>query len=55
MKCKHGLAIEENPIGEKICYCEIWAEWRNITLGDCIRNCESEEKAEPKGGKNENT
>jgi len=41
--CKHCLAVRWNEIGEKLAFCEIWGEWKNITLGDCVGNCESEE------------
>lgn len=42
--CKHGIGeIYLNPIGERCLFCEIWDEQRNIDLGDCLGNCESEE------------
>lgn len=42
-ECKHGYGIEENEIGEKVCFCEEWDSNRNITLGECIGNCEMQE------------
>ena len=47
--CKHCLAMQWNEIGEKLAYCDIWGEWKNITLGDCIGNCESEERGAEDG------
>lgn len=42
--CKHGIGeIYLNSIGERCLFCEIWDEQRNIDLGDCLGNCESEE------------
>ena len=41
--CKHGYDIGYNAIGEVIVFCEIFGEWRNVTLGDCIGNCDGEE------------
>ena len=32
----------ENDIGEDVAYCELWGEWKNVTLGDCFGNCESQ-------------
>lgn len=43
IRCKHGYDIANNEIGEVVVFCEIFGEWRNVTLGDCIGNCESEE------------
>lgn len=43
-KCKHCMAVTENEIGETIVLCDIWDEWRNVTLGDCFGNCESQEE-----------
>lgn len=43
-ECKHCLVVQWNELGEKLALCEIWGEWKNITLGDCVGNCESEEK-----------
>lgn len=47
-KCKHGLACHINEIGEDEVYCELTALWMNVSLGDCLGNCESEEL--PEGG-----
>ena len=42
--CKHCLgSIEQNEIGEDICYCELTDMYMNITLGDCFGNCEAQE------------
>ena len=42
--CKHCLGeITENEIEEKGCYCELTGKWENITLGDCLNNCEAQE------------
>lgn len=43
-ECIHSLGCKENAIGEKVAFCEIWCEWKNITLGDCFGNCESQEE-----------
>lgn len=45
-ECKHCLAVSWNEIGEKLAMCENWGEWKNVTLGDCVGNCESEENDE---------
>ena len=50
-ECKHCLAVQWNEIGEKLAYCDIWGEWKNITLGDCIGNCESQEEVLSEDGK----
>lgn len=42
-ECKYCTLITENVIGETVVYCDIWAEWKNVTLGDCFGNCESQE------------
>lgn len=44
--CKHCHGVGWNEIGEELAFCELWAEWRNVTLGDCVGNCESEEREE---------
>lgn len=41
--CKHGYDIGANAIGEVIVFCEIFGAWRNVTLGECIGNCDGEE------------
>lgn len=41
--CKHGIGKHFNEIGEEEVYCELTARWMNVTLGDCLGNCESEE------------
>jgi hypothetical protein len=42
MQCKHCLDCTKNEIGENVAFCELWGEWKNITLGDCFGNCESQ-------------
>ena len=41
--CIHACDIQTNAIGETIAYCELTAEWMNVSLGDCSGNCDSEE------------
>ena len=41
--CIHACDIQTNAIGETIVYCELAAEWMNISLGDCSGNCDSED------------
>ena len=43
-ECKHCMDGMKNEIGETLAYCELWGEWKNITLGDCFGNCESQEE-----------
>ena len=38
-ECKHCMDGMKNEIGETLVLCDIWAEWRNVTLGDCFGNC----------------
>ena len=47
--CKHGIGRHNNELGEDEIYCELTGRWMNVTLGDCLGNCESEEAA-LKGG-----
>lgn len=47
LKCKHALDTKKNEIGEELCFCEEYDHWRNITLGECFGNCESEESDNP--------
>ena len=42
LECTHCVDCTKNAIGEKIAYCELWGEWKNITLGDCFGNCEAQ-------------
>ena len=46
--CKHGEGMTKNFIGEEVVFCELTAQWMNITLGDCLGNCNSEEQEERK-------
>lgn len=41
--CIHACDIQANAIGETLAYCELTAEWMNVSLGDCSGNCDSEE------------
>lgn len=43
-KCKHCVDGMKNEIGETLAFCELWDEWKNITLGDCFGSCESQEE-----------
>lgn len=44
-KCRYCLGdIEKNENGEEMCFCELTGEYQNITLGDCLGNCEAQEK-----------
>ena len=43
-KCKHCMDVMKNEIGETLAFCELWDEWKNVTLGDCFGNCESQEE-----------
>ena len=42
-ECKHCMDGMKNEIGETLAFCELWGEWKNVTLGDCFSNCESQE------------
>lgn len=42
--CKHAIGGKVNEIGETLVFCELTDRLENVTLGDCIGNCESEEK-----------
>lgn len=42
-KCRHCLAWHTNELGEDEIYCDLTARWMNVSLGDCLGNCESEE------------
>lgn len=44
--CEHCLGVSNNEIGETIVFCDEWDCWRNVTLGDCFNNCESQEVAD---------
>ena len=39
-ECEHCVDCTENAIGEKIAFCEVWGDWKNITLGYCFGNCD---------------
>lgn len=38
--CKYEAGRHLNELGEEEVYCEFTARWMNVTLGDCIGNCE---------------
>lgn len=40
--------MTKNFIGEEVVFCELTAQWMNITLGDCLGNCGAEEQRERK-------
>lgn len=42
-KCKHAIGGKVNEIGEVLCFCELTDNLENVTLGDCIGNCEAQE------------
>jgi hypothetical protein len=42
--CKHCIGdIEKNEIEEELCFCELTDNLKNVTLGDCLGNCEAQE------------
>ena len=43
-ECKHCMDGMKNEIGETLAFCDLWGEWKNVTLGDCFSNCESQEE-----------
>ena len=43
MKCKHCIKTDENEIGETLAFCELKDRFMNVTLGECIGNCEAED------------
>lgn len=43
MNCRHAIGGKINEIGETLCFCEITDNLENVTLGDCLGNCESQE------------
>lgn len=42
-KCKHAIGGKINGIGEVLMFCELSDSLENVTLGECIGNCESQE------------
>ena len=42
--CFYADGKKENEIGEKLFHCELNDCWQNVTLGECVGNCESQEK-----------
>ena len=43
-KCKHAIGGQVNEIGEILLYCELTDKLENITLADCIGNCDAQEE-----------
>ena len=43
-ECKHALGGKVNEIGETLLFCELTDNLENVTLGECIGNCESQER-----------
>lgn len=41
-QCKHGIGGKVNEIGEILMFCELSDQLENVTLGECIGNCESQ-------------
>lgn len=42
--CIHGSGRQTNSIGEEVVYCELTNQWMNVSLGDCLGNCEAENR-----------
>lgn len=51
-KCQHACDIQINEIGEILIFCELTDSFRNVTLAECIGNCEAEERIGRKNVKN---
>lgn len=45
-KCKHCICVVHNELAEEVVYCEITDEWMNVTLGECVGNCEQQAESE---------
>jgi len=43
-QCIHALCGKLNSLGEVLLHCEMTGEDENVTLGNCIGNCEGQEK-----------
>ena len=43
-KCKHALGGKINEEGELLLFCEETDKLENVTLGECIGNCDMQEK-----------
>jgi hypothetical protein len=41
-QCRHALSGKINDIGEIILHCELTDNLENVTIGECIGNCESQ-------------
>lgn len=41
-KCKHAIGGKINEIGEILIFCELTDRLENVTLGECINNCDSQ-------------
>ena len=46
-QCIHAIGGKINEIGEILVFCEHTDNLENVTLGECIGNCEAQEQ--PKG------
>jgi|BioPla2DNA2_1021312.scaffolds.fasta_scaffold101410_2 hypothetical protein len=42
-QCNHALSGKTNELGEVLLHCEITDSFENVSLGQCIGNCESQE------------
>lgn len=42
--CLYADSKKENESGEKLFHCELTDSWKNVTLGECINNCENQER-----------
>lgn len=42
-QCRHTIGGKVNEIGETLLFCEITDNLENVTLGNCIGNCEAQE------------
>ena len=42
--CIYGSGRQTNSIGEEIVFCELTDKWMNVSLGDCLGNCEAENR-----------
>lgn len=43
IQCTHGYDKRQNEIGETLIFCEYTDNWMNVTLGNCLGNCEAEQ------------
>lgn len=45
-ECKYAIGGKVNEIGETLCFCELTDRLENVTLGNCIGNCDAQEEGE---------